>query len=166
MFQNIERFIATTLRASRWLMAPLYLGLIAAMGLVLAEFCRELVHTIAGFGGMTMDMVNLAALKLIDLVLVANLVFIMTAAGVQALASSAEPPEDRPDWMGKLDFGGLKFKILASIIAIASIELLETYMNISSMNKTDVLWKIVILLALALTGVLLAWMDRLGDDSD
>jgi uncharacterized protein (TIGR00645 family) len=165
MFQNVERFIARTLRASRWLMAPLYLGLIAALGIVLVEFYRELAHTIAGFGEMTMDMVNLAVLKLIDLVLVANLVFIMTAAGVQALASTPDAPADRRDWMGKLDFEGLKFKILASIIAIASIELLETYMNIGSMNKTDVLWKIVILLALALTGVLLAWMDRLGADS-
>ena len=164
MFQKIERLIATTLRASRWLMAPLYLGLIAALGLVLVEFYRELAHTIAGFGEMTIDMVNLAVLKLIDLVLVGNLVFIMTAAGVEAMALNAVTAADRRDWMGKLDFNGLKFKILASIVAIASIELLETYMNISSMNKTDVLWKILILLALVLSGVLLAWMDRLGAD--
>jgi len=165
MLQKIERLIATTLRASRWLMAPLYLGLIVALAIVLAEFYRELAHTIAGFGEMTMDMVNLAVLKLIDLVLVGNLVFIMTAAGVQALGSSAAAAADRHDWMGNLDFNGLKFKILASIVAIAAIELLETYMNISSINKTDVLWKIVILLALVLSGVLLAWMDRLDADS-
>jgi uncharacterized protein (TIGR00645 family) len=164
MFQKIERLIATTLRASRWLMAPLYLGLIAALGLVLVEFYRELAHTIAGFGEMTIDMVNLAVLKLIDLVLVGNLVFIMTAAGVEAMALNAVAAADRRDWMGKLDFNGLKFKILASIVAIASVELLETYMNIGSMNKTDVLWKILILLALVLSGVLLAWMDRLGAD--
>jgi len=164
MLQNVERFIATTLRASRWLMAPLYLGLIAALGLILVEFYRELAHTITGFGEMTIDMVNLAVLKLIDLVLIGNLVFIMTAAGVQVLALSAGTAADRPDWMGKLDFSGLKFKILASIIAIASIESLETYMNVGSMNKTDVLWKTLILLALVVTGVLLAWMDRLGAD--
>ena len=164
MFQKIERLIAMTLRASRWLMAPLYLGLIAALGLVLVEFYRELAHTIAGFGEMTIDMVNLAVLKLIDLVLVGNLVFIMTAAGVEAMAFSAVAAADRRDWMGKLDFNGLKLKILASIVAIASVELLETYMNIGSMNKTDVLWKILILLALVLSGVLLAWMDRLGAD--
>ncbi|HEV2335928.1 MAG TPA: YqhA family protein, partial [Stellaceae bacterium] len=93
------------------------------------------------------------------------LVFIMIAAGIQALASTAEVAANRRDWMGKLDFTGLKFKILASIIAIASIELLETYMNIGSINKTDVLWKIVILLGLALAGVLLAWMDRLSAES-
>src|SRR5216684_2717697 len=131
MLQKAERFIAATLRASRWLMAPLYLGMIAALGIVL----------------------------------VGNLVFIMTAAGIQALASSAVAAADPQHWMGKLDFNELKFKILASIVAIASIELLETYMNISSMNKNDVLWKILILLALVLSGVLLAWMDRLGADS-
>ena len=112
---------------------------------------------------MTIDMVNLAVLRLIDLVLVGNLVFIMTAAGVQALASTAAA-EDGQDWMGRLDFSALKFKILASIVAIASIEMLETYLNVGSMNKTDVLWKIVILLALVVAGVLLAWMDRLGAD--
>ena len=166
MVQKLEGFIAATLRASRWLMAPLYLGMIPALGIVLVEFYRELAYTILGFGEMTIDMVNLAVLRLIDLVLVGNLVFIMTAAGVQALASTAAAAEDRQDWMGRLDFNALKFKILASIVAIASIEMLETYMNVGSMNKTDVLWKIVILLALVVAGVLLAWMDRLGADRD
>lgn len=162
MFQIVERFIATALMASRWLMAPLYLGLIAALVIIMAEFYRELARAITGFPAMTPDMVNLAVLKLVDLVLVGNLVVIMTAAGVQALASRAVAAEDRRDWMGKLDFAGLKFKILASIVAIAAIELLETYMNIGSMNKTDVLWKMAILLTLVVAGVLLAWMDRLG----
>jgi len=162
MVHKLEGFIAATLRASRWLMAPLYLGMIAALGIVLVEFGRELVRTVAGFGEMTTDMVNLAVLKLIDLVLVGNLVFIMTAAGIQALAAEAAP--ERHDWMGKLDFNGLKYKILASIVAIASIELLETSVNIGSTNKTDVLWKILILLALVVAGVLLAWMDRMGAD--
>jgi uncharacterized protein (TIGR00645 family) len=164
MFRIVERLVATTLMASRWLMAPLYLGLIAALGIILVEFFRELVRIIAGFGDMTPEMINLAVLKLIDSVLVGNLVVIMTAAGVQALASSAVPAADRRDWMGKLDFSGLKFKILESIVAIVAIELLETYVNISSTDKTDVLWKILILLALVLSGVLLAWTDRLTSD--
>ena len=156
--------MAGVLRASRWLMAPLYLGLIAALVIVLVEFYRELAHAVAGFGEMTLEMVNLAVLRLVDLVLVGNLVFIMTAAGVRALASTAGAA-DGPDWMGKLDFSTLKFKILASIVAIASIELLETYLNMNSINKTDVLWKILILLALVTSGVLLAGMDRLRADS-
>ena len=166
MFRIVERIIAATLTASRWLMAPLYLGLIAALGIIVVQFYRELARTVVGFAGMTPDMVNLAVLKLVDLVLVGNLVVIMTAAGVQALASSAVAEAGRRDWMGKLDFGGLKSKILASIVAIAAIELLETYMNVASMDKTDVLWKILILLALVVSGVLLAWTDRLSSDRD
>jgi uncharacterized protein (TIGR00645 family) len=164
MLKIVERLIAATLMASRWLMAPLYLGLIAALGIVMVEFFRELARTVAGFGEMTTEMVSLAVLKLVDIVLVGNLVVIMTAAGVQALASRAVAAEDQRDWMGKLDFSGLKFKILASIVAIVAIELLETYMNISSTDKGDVLWKILILLALVLSGVLLAWTDRLTSD--
>jgi len=164
MLRNVERLIAATLTASRWLMVPLYLGLIAALAIILVEFYRELARTIVGFVEMTPGMVNLAVLKLVDLVLVGNLVVIMTAAGVQALASSAVAEGERRDWMGKLDFGGLKFKILASVVAIAAIELLETYVNIASMNKTDVLWKIMIFVALVVAGVLLAWTDRLGSD--
>jgi uncharacterized protein (TIGR00645 family) len=166
MFQIVERIIAATLTASRWLTAPLYLGLIAALAIIVMQFYRELAHTFVGFAEMTPDMVNLTVLKLVDLVLVANLVVIMTTAGVQALASSAVAEGKRRDWMGKLDFSGLKSKILASIVAIAAIELLEAYMNIASMDKTDVLWKILILLALAVSGVLLAWTDRLGADQD
>jgi uncharacterized protein (TIGR00645 family) len=162
MLQNIERLIATTLTGSRWLMAPLYLGLIAALAIIMVEFYRQLVLTIGGFGEMTPEKVILAVLKLVDLVLVGNLVVIMTAAGVHALALSTVAVADRCDWMGKLDFSGLKYKILASLVAIAGIELLETYMNISSIDKADVLWKIVILMALGLSGVLMAWMDRLG----
>ena len=166
MFEIVERIIAATLTASRWLMAPLYLGLIAALGIILVQFYRELARTAVGFVDMTPDMVNLAVLRLVDLVLVGNLVVIMTTAGVQALASSAVAEGKRRDWMGKLDFSGLKSKILASIVAIAAIELLETYMNIALLDKTDVLWKILILLALVLSGVLLAWTDRLGSDHD
>src|SRR5512142_1892565 len=116
MLQHIERVVATALMASRWLMAPLYLGLIAALALLVVEFYRDLVRTVAGFAEMTPDMVNLAVLKLVDLVLVGNLVVIMTAAGVQALALGTIASGDRQDWMGKLDFSGLKFKILASIV--------------------------------------------------
>jgi uncharacterized protein (TIGR00645 family) len=165
MFRIVERLIATTLTASRWLMAPLYLGLIAALGIVVVEFFRELTQIVTGFGEMAPEIVKLAVLKLVDIVLVGNLVVIMTAAGVQALASSAVVTPDRADeWMGKLDFNGLKFKILASIVAIVAIELLETYVNIDSTDKSNVLWKILILLALVLAGALLAWTDRLASD--
>ena len=165
MFWNVERLVARILTVSRWLMAPLYLGLIVALGVILVEFYRELVQIIMGFGESTPEMLKLAVLKLVDIVLVGNLVVIMTAAGVQALASNVVAAADRDDeWMGKLDFNSVKFKILASIVAIVAIELLETYVNLASTDRSEVLWKILILLALSLSGVLLAWTDRLTSD--
>ena len=158
MLHRLEALISTVLIASRWLMAPLYLGLIVALVIVVVEFFRELVWAILGFGDLSSDGVILAALKMIDLVLVANLVLIMIFAGVSTLGTSLIGPErrDLTQFMGKSDFSGLKLKVVASLIAIAAVDLLEIYVEIGSVNKTDVLWEIVILLTFVVAGVLLA----------
>jgi len=164
MLRRLETVIAGLLIASRWLMAPLYLGLIAALVVVVVEFFRELVQTVAAFGELGSAGVILAVLKLIDLALIGNLVLIMTFAGVGTLASKAAA-EDRTGWtqfMGKVDFSGLKLKVVASLIAIAAVDLLESYVGIDSADKTDVFWEIAILLTFVVSGVLLAWMDRLA----
>ena len=163
MLRRLEATISTLLIASRWLMAPLYLGLIVAMGTVIVGFFRELVHAMTGFADLSTDGVILAALKMIDLVLVANLVLIMVFAGVGTLGESLAGParRDLTLFMGKIDFSGLKLKVVASLIAIAAVDLLEVYVEIGSANKADVLWRIAILLVFVVSGVLLAWMDRL-----
>jgi len=107
--------------------------------------------------------VILAVLKLIDLVLLANLVLIMIFAGVCTLGG-ALALTDRAGWtqfMGKIDFTGLKLKVVASLVAIGAVDLLESFVEIGTTNKSDVLWQIAILLTFVLSGVLLAWMDRL-----
>src|SRR5580693_1754506 len=93
MLQRLEALVAAVLVASRWLMAPLYIGLIAALIVVGAEFFRELIHTIAGFMALDTDGVILAVLKLIDLVLIANLVLIMISAGIGTLRATASSSE-------------------------------------------------------------------------
>lgn len=163
MIERLERLIAGILVASRWLMVPLYLGLIAALIVIGFEFFRELVHTIAGIAGLDTDGVILAVLKLIDLVLIANLVLIMISAGVGTLGTIAVET-DHTGWaefVGKVDFSGLKLKVIASLIAIAAVDLLESFVGIDTIPKTDVLWQIAILMAFVISGLLLAWMDRL-----
>jgi uncharacterized membrane protein YqhA len=44
---SAERRLEATLFASRWLMAPFYLGLVVALAALLVVFMRELVHEIA-----------------------------------------------------------------------------------------------------------------------
>ena len=164
--QRLETVIAGLLIASRWLMAPLYLGLIAALIVVGVEFFEELAHTVMGFASLDADAVILATLKLIDLVLVANLVLIMISAGIGTLGSVASNAEHAgwAEFMGKIDFSGLKLKVVVSLVAIAAVDLLESFVEINTANKTDLFWQIAILATFVLTGVLLAWMDRLATE--
>jgi uncharacterized protein (TIGR00645 family) len=163
MLKRLEAIVAGLLIASRWLMAPLYLGLIAALIVVGIAFFGQLIRTIAGFAVLDADGVILAVLKLIDLVLIANLVLIMISAGIGTLGSVAAHIEhaEWSEFMGKIDFSGLKLKVVVSLIAITAVDLLESFVEIDTTNKTDLLWQIAILATFVITGVLLAWMDRL-----
>jgi uncharacterized protein (TIGR00645 family) len=162
MLKRLETIVAATLLASRWLMAPLYFGLVVSLVVDVIVFFRGLIQAVANFsaggGG-----VILSILKLIDLILLGNLILIIIGAGVDTLVSEqALEGRKRPEWMGNIDFSALKIKIVASIIAIAAVYLLETFFTIEQHDKTDVLWSIVIFMAFVIGGVLLAWMDRLA----
>jgi uncharacterized protein (TIGR00645 family) len=159
------KIIATILLGSRWLMAPLYLGLIAALIVIGIEFFEELFHVVVGYTKLDADGTILAVLKLIDLVLIANLVLIMISAGIGTLTSIERTVHDTPweQFMGKVDFSGLKLKVIVSLVAISAVDLLESYVEVATVDKTDLFWQIAIIATFVLTGVLLAWMDRLAE---
>jgi uncharacterized protein (TIGR00645 family) len=163
MLKRVEALIAGTLIASRWLMAPLYLGLIAALVMVIAEYFRELFRVIMDFRALDSSEMILAVLKLVDLVLLGNLLLIMLFAGILTLGANILT-ENHPNWsrfMGNVDFAGLKLKVVASLTAIAAVGLLETSIGVEKVKKEDVLWEVIILLAFVVTGLLLAWTDLL-----
>ncbi|MBV8888106.1 MAG: YqhA family protein [Alphaproteobacteria bacterium] len=166
MPNRFERFTVAILLGSRWLAAPLYFGLIGTVIIVLVEFFREWAHLVAGFADITGKDLTLAILKLIDLVLIGNLILILVAAGAEIISARAVESDHggRPDWMGSAAFGSIKLKIIASLAAIAAVDLLESFFNIESTNKTDLLWEIATMLAFGAVGVLLAWMDRLASE--
>jgi uncharacterized protein (TIGR00645 family) len=161
-----EKLLANLLIASRWLMAPLYLGLLVALAVVVVAFFRELAGTIGTFTDLHRDGVILATLQLIDLVLVGNLVLIVIGAGLDTVVSRrvADTQAARPEWMGKDDFAGLKLKVVASIIAIAAVDLLESFVEIDTVDKRGLVWQIAVFMAFVIAGLLLAWMDRLAGD--
>jgi len=162
MLRRFEELIAAVLLASRWLMAPLYFGLLVALVVILGVFFRGLIQAIAGFGQSASGDTILTILKLIDLILLGNLILIIIGAGVDILVSERTMAgRRRPEWMGNIDFGALKIKIVASIIAIAAVYLLEIFFTIHQQSEHDVFWSIVIFMSFVVGGVLLAWMDRL-----
>ena len=161
-FNGLFRVVLLT---SRWSMAPLALGLIFALLLVIVQFFRELGHAVTAFIQMSDGEVMIAILKLVDLALIANLVVMIVGAAVEMLMPRRSDAEDtRGERLDIVDFGVIKLKLFASISAIAAIYLLERFINIHPVDKTELFWEILILLTFVASGVLLALMDRLTAD--
>ena len=160
----IEHLLEKFLFGSRWFLAPFYLGLVGAILVLLWYFGIEFTHLIHmvldGEGGVVVGV-----LSLVDLVLVANLLLIIIFAGYENFVSKIDTGDhvDRPDWMGHVDFADLKMKLIGSIIAISGIELLKSFVNVSTLSSHDLGWKVGIHVTFMFTGLLFAMMDRLGD---
>ena len=171
---SLERGLEKALFASRWLMAPMYLGLVVALGMLMVVFLRELAYYAPQVLEMRSEDVILVVLTLIDLTLAANLLLIVLfRSGYENFVSKFDfdAGADRPDWMGTVDFSGLKMKLVASIVAISAIDLLKWFMSIEDSKGLDasdgqLFWLVVIHLTFVLSGVLLALMDWLVSRSD
>ncbi len=159
----LEHVIETVLFSSRWLLAPLYLGLILAIVALVGMFMRELVHVaqIIVSANPKAEDVILLVLSLLDLSLAANLVLIIIFSGYENFVSKIDNMDhpDRPGWMGKIDFGGLKLKLMASVAAISAIQLLKIFLNMSDTPSEKIYWMVVIHMTFVVSGVLLAVMD-------
>lgn len=176
----IEHFIEALIFNSRWLLAPFYIGLVLGIGMLLVKFGQELIHIIPHTLTLSESDVVLALLTLVDISLVANLLLIIIFSGYENFVSKINTGdhEDRPEWMGKVDFSGLKVKVIASIVAISAIELLKAFVNIGALiqnapstpavwTTTDqaLMWKVGIHVILIFSGVLFALMDKISEST-
>jgi uncharacterized protein (TIGR00645 family) len=163
--KTAEDIFEGVLFASRWLMAPIYLGLVIALAALMVIFVRELVEELVQIWTISEQALVVWILTLIDLSLAGNLLLMVIFAGYENFVSKmdVEGHPDKPQWMGRVDFSNMKLKLVASIIAISVIELLKVFMSIDTVNKTDLAWLIGIHITFVVSGVLLAVMDRLGE---
>lgn len=170
---SVETRFEQGLFASRWLMAPMYLGLAITLGMLTVIFVKELVYYLPQVLELSAEKMILVALTMIDLTLAANLLLIVMFSGYESFVSKfdIDVGEDKPGWMGKVDFGGLKMKLIASIVAISGIHLLKRFMEISDLDTattfgvTEMYWLVVIHLTFVVSGVLMALMDWLQSRS-
>jgi uncharacterized protein (TIGR00645 family) len=110
----------------------------------------------------------LFVLHIVDLALIGNLVLMVIFAGYENFVSKigvAQNSEDKPSWMGKVDFSGLKLKLIASIVAISGINLLETFLDIGTKTEQELRWMVIIHLVFVFSGVMLAIMDYIASKS-
>ena len=159
----IENYIERFLFSSRWLLAPFYIGLVFALALLLFHFVAEFVHFATVIPQASEREVILGVLGLIDLSFTGNLILIVIFSGYENFVSKIDIAEhDRPDWMTKVDFGGLKQKLATSIVAISAIELLKGFMNVERFDSTRLAWlaAIHVIFLFSLLAVVLA--DRLS----
>lgn len=159
----IERRFEQVIFASRWLLAPFYLGLVVSLAALLVKFTQEVFHMIPHVLDMPEKDMLLTILTLIDLSLAGNLLLMVIFSGYENFVSKIDVAnhEDRPDWMGKVDFGGMKLKLIASIVAISGIHLLKAFMNLQNVSRDELMWLVIIHMTFVVSGVLLACMDRL-----
>jgi len=165
---RFERVIEAILFQSRWTLAPFYLGLAFCLVLMLFHFVRELIHFVVKIPVAKEADVILGVLALVDLTFTANLVLIVIFSGYENFVSKFEKgDQDRPDWMTKVDFGGLKQKLMTSIVAISAIQVLKAFMNIEQTagapDTTKLAWLVGIhvLFLGSLLAVVIA--DRVSD---
>lgn len=161
----IERVLERFLFASRWLLAPFYVGLVFSLALLLFKAMQELFHFVAHAPQATESDVILGVLTLIDLTLTGSLIVIVIFSGYENFVSKIDAADhkDWPDWMGKIDFTGLKLKLLSSIVAISAIQVLKAFMNLENVSDRNLTWLVVIHLVFVGSGVVLALTDRIAE---
>jgi uncharacterized protein (TIGR00645 family) len=156
--------------ATRWLLAPIYLGLIVGLGLIVVKFFQELWKLITDFSfDEGADQLTVAVLTLVDIALLANLIIIVVFAGYENFVSRlsvVDDHKDKPAWMGHVDFSGLKMKLIGSLVAISAILLLKDFVNIGDpktpVDYHAVGWQIGIHLTFVISGLVFAIMDYWG----
>ena len=160
-----ERLIGRTLFLSRWLGAPIYLGLIGGMLIVLMQFAVHAYELLVHAATLSTDMAVVGVLSLVDLSLVANLLVMVMFAGYESFVSTLGVGDDpdRPDWMGHIGFSELKLKLMTSIVAISAIHLLENFMDVGRFSDRELAWSTGLHLAFVLSALALTLMDRMSD---
>ena len=164
MATTLKRLLERSLFASRWLMLPFYLGLVVALADLIAVFVRELIEHIPLLFSATIASTTLWVLALIDMSLVANLLVIVILAGYENFVSRMHD-EDHPDWPGwatKIDFSGMKMKLIGSITAISTIYLLEMFVRPEKLDPATIGWLLAIQGTIIFSGVMLALMDYIA----
>ena len=163
---HIEEVVEKVLFGGRWLLAPLYVGLLLSLVPLIYRFFIEFLHLMEGVATLEMQEITLKILELLDVVLLGNLIIIVIFAGYENFVSKinvAANSVDRPHWMGRVDYSGLKIKLIGSLVAISVIELLKDFMMEGAYDDKTQMWRIIIHITFVVSGVLFALMDFIAD---
>jgi uncharacterized protein (TIGR00645 family) len=161
--KRLESTFEHILFSSRWLMAPVYFGLILALVVLVVKFGKEVWQLFSHILTATGAELIIGVLSLVDIALIMSLLIIIMFSGYENFVSKMEDLHshaDRPEWMGHIGFSDLKIKLIGSIVAISGIELLKAFMNVGNLPDRHLAWMVGIHLTFVVSGLLYALMDR------
>lgn len=158
----MERMIETLMLRSRWLLAPVYLGLSLALIALMIKFFQEVFHLFLHIFSSSEAEVILIVLALIDIALVGGLLVMVMMSGYENFVSALDTNDgdEKLTWLGKMDSSSLKMKVAASIVAISSIHLLKVFMNIDNINPDTLFWYVVVHLTFVASAFAMGVLDR------
>lgn len=159
----MEKVFERLMYASRWIMAPIYLGLSLILFALGIKFFQEIFHLLPNiFKIAEVDLV-LITLSLIDITLVGGLLIMVMFSGYENFVSQLDVGEDNEklNWLGKMDAGSLKNKVAASIVAISSIHLLKVFMNAENIANDKIMWYLLIHITFVLSAFAMGYLDKI-----
>ena len=142
---------------------PIYLGLIVVQGIYAYKFMKNLWYLITNVNEMDADTIMLAVLNLIDVVMIANLLVMVTLGGYEIFVSKLRTKNhpDQPEWMSHVNATVLKVKLSMSIISISSIHLLQTFVNASKIPEKTIMWEVIIHFSFLISAIAMAYTDKI-----
>jgi uncharacterized protein (TIGR00645 family) len=182
--------IERALFASRWILAPVYLGLslaLIALGITffvevfnvfshvfenVVSHAPDAAHAVESAGGIVRNPeaeLVLSLLAMVDLVLVGSLIVMVMFSGYENFVSKLdiEADSEKLGWLGKLDANSLKLKVASSIVAISSIHLLSAFMKTPGYFEGGrdggkvLMWYVIIHLTFVVSAVMMGVLDRI-----
>lgn len=156
--ETLEKFIF----GSRWLQAPLYVGLIVAQGVYVCQFMVELWHLVSELGHLDETKTMLIVLGLIDVVMIANLLIMVIVGGYETFVSRLDLDHhpDQPEWLSHVNAGVLKIKLSTAIIGISSIHLLKSFINAANLPEHALMWQVIIHVVFLFSALAMALVDK------
>ena len=164
----VERAIERIMYASRWILAPVYLGMSVALLAISVKFFQEIIHFVPHILEIDEANLTLKLLTLIDLTLVGSLIIIVMFSGYENFVSQMDIglSTEKLGWLGTHDYGSLKIKLASSIVAISSIHLLKVFMNIQATDNDKILWYVAVHLTLVISALLMGFLDKISKHHD
>lgn len=160
----MERFLEKLMYSTRWILAPIYLGLSLGLLLLGIKFFLEIFHIIPLIFTIKEADLVLTILSLVDLALVGGLIVMVMFSGYENFVSqlNIEEGKEKLSWLGKVDAGSLKNKVAASIVAISSIHLLKVFMDATNYDSEKLYWYVIIHLTFVASAFAMGILDLLN----